>query len=197
MYCSNGNFCLSKIKLKEKITLKEFYLLNSFWSKKKSWKAKFLEYTMLLVFVVEGFTISKFEEVNIYLGIVLAGIVWVFARIYLFVKFSYRFYKSLKIDGIQCSEIEVFSNKISIVFINHISSDLLKISNFLYCNKTQKEIFEPTVADWQEEHFEALFKKEIWKSRWINVRYTYAFLAAMWQKSPIGDLIEFFSKLAK
>ncbi len=67
----------------------------------------------------------------------------------------------------------------------------------MFSTKTQKEIFEPIVADWQEEYFEALFKKEIWKARWINVRYTYAFLAAMWQKSPIGDLIEFISKFAK
>ncbi len=77
------------------------------------------------------------------------------------------------------------------------SSRFSFLSNFLYSNKTQKEIFEPIVADWQEEYFEALFKKEIWKARWINVRYTYAFLAAMWQKSPIGDLIEFISKIAK
>ena len=82
-------------------------------------------------------------------------------------------------------------------FLLFSSINLLKISDLLFSPKTQKEIFEPIVADWQEEYFEALFKKEIWKARWINVRYTYAFLVAMWQKSPIGDLIEFISKLAK
>ena len=61
--------------------------------------------------------------------------------------------------------------------------------------KIQKEVFDPIVADWQEEYFEALSKKEIWKSRRINMRYTYAFLAAMWQKSPVGDLIEFIRKI--
>lgn len=71
-----------------------------------------------------------------------------------------------------------------------------KVSNFIYSNKTQKDTFEPIVADWQEEYFEALFKNEIWKARWINVRYTYAFVVAMWQKSPIGDLIEFVRKIA-
>ncbi len=81
----------------------------------------------------------------------------------------------------------------------HIPTDakLLAISKILYSAKIQRELFEPIVADWQEEYFEALLKKEIRKARWINVRYTYAFLAAMWQKSPIGDLIEFISKLAK
>ncbi len=77
------------------------------------------------------------------------------------------------------------------------SSSLLKITAFLYSQQTQKQVFEITFADWQEEYFEALSKKEIWKARWINVRYTYAFLAAMWMKSPIGDLIEFIQKFAK
>jgi hypothetical protein len=78
-----------------------------------------------------------------------------------------------------------------------LSLKFLRISNFLFSNKNQKEIFEPIIVDWQEEYFQALFKKEIWKARWINVRYTYAFLAATWQKSPIGDLIEFVIKIAK
>jgi len=78
-----------------------------------------------------------------------------------------------------------------------LSQKLLKLTALFYSLKTQKEVFEPIVADWQEEYFESLFKKEIWKARWVNVRYTYAFLGAMWQKSPLGDLIEIISKIAK
>ena len=78
-----------------------------------------------------------------------------------------------------------------------ISVRFSQISDFLFSGKNQKEVFEPIVADWQEEYFEALSKKEMRKARWINVRYTYAFLAAMWMKSPIGDLIEFVIKIAK
>ena len=74
---------------------------------------------------------------------------------------------------------------------------LLKITEFIYSATIQKEVFETIAADWQEEYFEALSKKEIWKACWINVRYTYAFLAAMWMKSPIGDLIQFVIKIAK
>lgn len=74
---------------------------------------------------------------------------------------------------------------------------LLTITKFLYSPKTQKETFEKVVADWQTEYFEALSKKEIWKARWLNVRYTYAYFGAMWQKSPVGDLIEFIRKIAK
>lgn len=76
-------------------------------------------------------------------------------------------------------------------------SFLLKLANFFFSSKNVKEIFEPIISDWQEEYFEALFKKEIWKARWISIRYYYVFLVAMWQKSPIGDLIEFIRKMAK
>jgi len=74
---------------------------------------------------------------------------------------------------------------------------LFSIVDFFYSPKTVKEVFKQTLDDWHEEYFEALFKKEFLKARWINVRYTYAFFAAMWQKSPIGDFIEFISKIAK
>ena len=74
---------------------------------------------------------------------------------------------------------------------------LFKVNSYLFSSKTNKEVFEPIVADWQEEYFEALSKKEIWKARWINGRYSYAFVLAMWQKSPISDLIEFVIKIAK
>ena len=77
------------------------------------------------------------------------------------------------------------------------SFNVTHIVHFFYSDKIQKEVFDPIVADWQEEYFEALFKKEIWKARWINVRYTYAFIITMWQKSPMGDLIEFIRKIAK
>lgn len=83
------------------------------------------------------------------------------------------------------------------ILTNNCHSLLLKLTNALFEHKVQTEIFEPIVFDWQKDYFEALFKKEIWKVRWINVRYTYAFLAAMWLKSPIGDLIEFIRKIAK
>jgi hypothetical protein len=73
---------------------------------------------------------------------------------------------------------------------------LLKIASLIFGDKIKKDTFEPIVADWQEEYFEALFKKEIWKARWINVRYTYGFTMAMWQKSPLGDLLEYVRKIA-
>lgn len=91
---------------------------------------------------------------------------------------------------------KIFAEKIN--EYDGLSSFILgQIVYFFYSKKIQKEIFEPIAADWQKEYFEALFKKEIWKSRWTNVRYTYAFIVAMIQKNPIGDLIEFVRKFAK
>ncbi len=82
-------------------------------------------------------------------------------------------------------------------FLTSSSINLLKISDFLYSPKTQEEIFKPIVAEWHFEFFEDLNKGRTLKAKWTNIRWTYNFLAAMWQKSPIGDLIEFISKIAK
>jgi hypothetical protein len=73
----------------------------------------------------------------------------------------------------------------------------LSITKFLYSPSTFKNVFVPIVSDWREEIYEALNKKEIWKARWINVRYTYAFIGAMIQKSPIGDIFELVIKIIK
>jgi hypothetical protein len=83
------------------------------------------------------------------------------------------------------------------VFSRALFSGFSNVTVFLFSSKTQTEVFQPIAADWQEEYCEALFKNEICKARWINIRYTYAFLAAMWMKSPVGDVIEFVMKVAK
>ncbi len=80
---------------------------------------------------------------------------------------------------------------------NSVNYRLLGLTAFLYSTKTQKEVFELCVADWNEEIYEALKKNKDASLFMINVRNTYAFLMAMWQKSPVGDLIEFVVKIAK
>ena len=72
-----------------------------------------------------------------------------------------------------------------------------EIPFLFYSQKTKKMVFEPLKSDWQNELLDAKLRNRTWKVVQINIRYTYAFLAAMWQKSPIGDLIEFISKIAK
>lgn len=58
-------------------------------------------------------------------------------------------------------------------------------------------VFNPLKADWQNELCEAKLRKKTWKVVQINIRYSYSFLAAMIQKSPLGDLAEFVRKFAK
>ena len=53
------------------------------------------------------------------------------------------------------------------------------------------------MADWDEEIYNALKEDENASLLMINLRNTYGFILAMWQKSPIGDLIEFVVKIAK
>ncbi len=74
---------------------------------------------------------------------------------------------------------------------------LWEIPNMFYSPKTKKMVFEPLKADWQEELTDAKLRGETWKAFEINIRYSFAFLAAMLQKSPLGDLFEFFGKFAK
>lgn len=74
---------------------------------------------------------------------------------------------------------------------------LLKLTEILFSAKTYKEVFLESMGDWDHEIYEALKKDRDAKLFMINFRNTYAFLLTMWQKSPIGDLIEFVVKIAK
>lgn len=74
---------------------------------------------------------------------------------------------------------------------------LLKLSELLFSDKTQKEIFLQIMADWNEEIYETLKDKKESSLFMINSRNTYTFILAMWMKTPIGDLIEFIRKFAK
>lgn len=72
-----------------------------------------------------------------------------------------------------------------------------EIPNIFYSPKTKEMVFEPLKSDWQEELLEAKLRNQKLKAMQINFHYSYAFLAAMLQKSPIGDLMEFIGKIAK
>lgn len=74
---------------------------------------------------------------------------------------------------------------------------LWEIPNIFYSPKTKKMIFEPLKADWQAELYEAKLGKQMWKVFEINIRYSFAFIAVMIQKSPVGSLLEHFGNFAK
>ncbi len=71
---------------------------------------------------------------------------------------------------------------------------LFKVSQVFFSPKTQKEVFQPIISDWDEEIFEALKENKDANLFMINVRNTYGFIMAMWQKSPLGDLLEYVRK---
>jgi hypothetical protein len=193
---------VSEVKQKRKVTLKEILMLQSLISSERKWM-NIVDYFMDFLFVL-GVTmfiqiprkILGFEDSILFCLLTTGSFYGASKLFWNFVQYR-NLYRNLKSIGINCPEIETLSMNLSLIVLKHSASNFLRISNFLFSTKTQKEVFEPIVTDWQEEYFDALFKKEIWKARWINVRYTYAFLIAMWQKSPIGDLIEFISKIAK
>jgi hypothetical protein len=70
------------------------------------------------------------------------------------------------------------------------------VVDFLYSPKTVRETFEPIIADWRVEYFEALSQKKVWKTRWICVRYTYSFIMAM-GLSKIFSFYKVFTRAGK
>ncbi|MDQ3131244.1 MAG: hypothetical protein M3Q99_10850 [Acidobacteriota bacterium] len=191
-----------EIKRNGKISAKEILMLESIISSEKKWMINvgyFMDILFLLgIFLFTRTIFSMFEIQEKYLlEFIIGGTIYGIHKIFWYSSNIYSLYKGFNSDGVKCSEVESLSNAISNIYLKQPLLNFLRISNFLYSPKTQKEIFDPIAADWQTEYFEALFKKEIYKARWINVRYTYAFIIAIWQKSPIGDLIEFIRKIAK
>jgi hypothetical protein len=72
----------------------------------------------------------------------------------------------------------------------------LSFTKCIFSSKTQKDTFEPAIAEWDFEIYEALKENKDSSLFMINVRNTYGFIMAMWQKSPLGDLIEYVRKIA-
>ncbi|MCU0240655.1 MAG: hypothetical protein MUC29_14535 [Pyrinomonadaceae bacterium] len=108
-----------------------------------------------------------------------------------------------KLQNLQ-KEIEAYSKE---TFLEKLDKDVklllpnrykcLKLTKILFSPKTQKDTFEPIMADWDEEIYEALKENKDASLFMINVRNTYGFIMAMILKSPIGELFEFVQKLRK
>lgn len=74
---------------------------------------------------------------------------------------------------------------------------LLKLTRLIFSAKTQQEIFEQNMADWDFEIYDALESEENYRLLMINIRHIYSFFLVLWLISPIGDLIEFVCKFKK
>jgi hypothetical protein len=71
-----------------------------------------------------------------------------------------------------------------------------EIPNIFYSPKTKETVFEPLKSDWQTELTNTKLRNHTWKTFEINFRYSTAFIFAMVQKSPLGELIEYVRKIA-
>jgi hypothetical protein len=69
-----------------------------------------------------------------------------------------------------------------------------QIPYLFYSPKTQKFVFEPLKDDWQDELLTARSRNQTFKAVWINIQYSYAFLSALVQESPLGGLFKFASE---
>ncbi len=58
-------------------------------------------------------------------------------------------------------------------------SKLIGYSEFVFSKRSYEKVFLPIVSDMREEYFEALSQNRIWKARWVRVRGTSSFFAAM------------------
>lgn len=66
-----------------------------------------------------------------------------------------------------------------------------EVLKFLYTKKVFERVFEPMIADMQEEYFEAMSKKNIWKMRWIHLRGVISLLIAV-VYNPVVSLVKKF-----
>jgi hypothetical protein len=87
------------------------------------------------------------------------------------------------------------TSKLQVTNIYHYK--LFRITSFLFSAKTQKDTFEPAVAEWDEEIYEALKKDKDTRLFMINVRNTYGFIKTMILESFVGELFEFIQKIKK
>ena len=67
---------------------------------------------------------------------------------------------------------------------------------FLVCKKRYEEMYLPIILDMREEYFEALSQNRIWKARWVRVRGTWSFFAAMGLDRALA-FVPFFVKVWK
>jgi hypothetical protein len=74
---------------------------------------------------------------------------------------------------------------------------LLAIVDFLFRPKTVSLTFEPLIAEWHSEYFEALNQKRKYKARWITFRYRIHFARTFVMALGLSKVFSLFEKLSK
>jgi hypothetical protein len=70
------------------------------------------------------------------------------------------------------------------------------MSEFLFSKKFFSNVIFPLISDMREEYFEALSQNRMWKARWVRVRGTWSFFAAIGLDRAFA-LVSFFIKAWK
>lgn len=76
-------------------------------------------------------------------------------------------------------------------------SRVLSVIRVVYSPAAIDRVFEPIVADWRVEYFEALKNESKWKARWISARYSMTLLKAIGLFKLLSGLTRLLTQLAK
>jgi hypothetical protein len=90
-------------------------------------------------------------------------------------------------DGVPYKRYVVFGSFLRGLILITLPLILLwEIPNLFFSGQTRTTVFEPIRADWDKELAEAKLRGNVWDTLQINVRYSLAFLMAIFQKSIDG-----------
>lgn len=69
---------------------------------------------------------------------------------------------------------------------------LRRFAEFVFTKKTMREVFEPTLVDFEMEYLEALQDGNVWKIRWVRIRGYWSFWSAVVAQAPLSLLKRLF-----
>jgi hypothetical protein len=98
--------------------------------------------------------------------------------------------------GFAKSIVAVFCWIVSKKIANPPGHNLLKTADFVFPARFLDFVVRPLIFDMREEYFQALSQSRIWKARWVRVRGTYCFFAAIGLDRVLA-FVSFFIKAWK
>ncbi len=72
---------------------------------------------------------------------------------------------------------------------------LQRFAEFFFLRKTCGNVLEPVIRDLQDEHMEALAEGRTVKARWVRIRGTWSFWAAVVAQTPVSLIKWLFKQL--
>jgi hypothetical protein len=114
-----------------------------------------------------------------------------------------RLYPLWKVEGDNGPEMKVTIGAQNVTESNSAASIarppgfwLISTAEFLMSKKQFCTLVVPTIADMREEYYQALAQNRIWKARWVRIRGTWSFFAAI-RNDRLLAMVSFFIKAWK